>query len=148
MSDHDYDAHRHEPHSFRGDDEFGSRHFPAFKPYFLRWLLEGYRMWYADKFTTIPPGCLTLKNKLVSEKNIIARFVRDVLVRTDHDADKVSQRELWEAYKGWADGGTLLKKPDFCRGLKRNLCTYHIPDIKRDGARGEGYKRHRIAHHM
>lgn len=142
MTDEEYEDHKHEPYTFRGMDEFASRHFPAWKPYFLRWLVEGYRIWNEERFNTIPPGCLALKQALVEQKNELGHFLRDTTVRTNSQEDRISQKDLWEAYKTWSDGQGGLKKPDFCRGLKRTLAAFHMPDMHSTTCRGEGYNKH------
>ena len=91
----EFNAHADEPYTYLGIDGFASRHFPAWRPYFMRWLLEGYQTYCSDTFCTIPPGCKQLKEKLIGEKNVIAKFVATVLEFTDNDEDRVSQKQLW-----------------------------------------------------
>ena len=139
LSDVDYEANKHVPYTYRAVDDFASKHFGVWCPYFLRWMLEGYGIWNVERFKTIPDGCLALKNRLVDERNVVARFITETLVRTDDDADRVYQKDLWTAYRSWTEGQSRLTKPAFCKGLKRTLRAFHVYTDNRDQ-----YKRHRF----
>lgn len=71
-----------EPFSFPADPNL-KQHFKVWRPYFLRWCLEGLQHYHAKGFRDIPPSCQSFKNDLVAEKNVVSEFLNEAVETCD-----------------------------------------------------------------
>ena len=90
-----------EPYTYRADTSIKD-HFPAWRPYFLRWMLEGLRTYRREGFADIPESCQAFKRDLVAEKDVVKEFLNEAVEPGDED-DFVKMKELYsdfdEAYR-------------------------------------------------
>lgn len=85
-----------EPYSYKADPNLRQR-FDEWRPYFLRWCLDGLKQYNEKGFRDIPTSCQAFKDDLVAEKNVIAEFLKDA-VEPAGDKDFVHVKELYNAF--------------------------------------------------
>lgn len=85
-----------EPYSFPADSDI-KKNFQAWRPYALKWALQGLKMYQMHRFRNIPPSCREFKDALMMEKDTVREFLEDAVYKGDaHDFVKI--KELYNDY--------------------------------------------------
>lgn len=82
-----------EPYSYKADPNL-KQNFDKWRPYFLRWCLDGLKAYHAQGFTRIPASCTAFKEEIIAEKNVVAEFLKDAVEPGD-PKDFVHVKELY-----------------------------------------------------
>ncbi len=85
-----------EPHSFPADSTVKDN-FDLWKPYVLRWALDGLRMYHEHRFKNIPQSCRNFMNSIVEEKDTVKEFLTNAIEEGD-PKDFVKLKELYNDY--------------------------------------------------
>lgn len=85
-----------EPYTYPADPNFRES-FAWWRPYFLKWCLQGLYRYRQKGFTDLPPGCLAFKQELVAEKDVVMEFVEEH-VEPGEKTDFVQVKELYKLY--------------------------------------------------
>ncbi len=83
-----------EPYTYPVDTDLKLK-FPAWRPYMLRFMLEGLVIYHQEGFRNIPSTCQTFKEMLVADKDVIREFLDQAL-----DVAPLSDKEAVAA-KAW-----------------------------------------------
>lgn len=69
------------------------------RPYLLRFFLQGSLMYFQWGFTKVPEACVQWRKELVKERDTVSSFVEEHLHQTGSLADGVDAAALYEDYK-------------------------------------------------
>lgn len=113
-----------EPYSYPADSGIKEK-FATWRPYVLRWALEGLKIYRQYKFRNIPQSCRSFMNSIVEEKDTVQEFLNNVLEEGDRK-DFVKVKELYneysEAYRSLQkDKKTFKNSGSFQTGIARVL---------------------------
>lgn len=94
-----------EPYTYRADPNIKDN-FVAWRPYFLRWILDGLTSYHKQGFCNIPESCQAFKKELVAEKDVVQEFLLEALEEGEVD-DFVKVKDL---YAGFDEAYRTLQK--------------------------------------
>ena len=84
------------PYTFAADPLI-KQAFPAWRPYFLKYCLEGLSRYHAEGFKRLPESCQAFKQQLVASKDVVAEFVGDA-VEEGVAGDFVTVKDLFNDF--------------------------------------------------
>lgn len=113
-----------EPYSYPADSSIKDR-FSAWRPYVLRWAVEGLKMYQQHRFKNIPQSCRSFVNSIMEEKDTVREFLGNAVEEGD-PKDFVKVKELYneysEAYRSLQkDKKTFKNSGSFQSGVTRVL---------------------------
>lgn len=120
----DYNKNSHLDHTYLADNNIENK-IIIWRPYLLKWCLDGLNKYYIHKFKKIPESCILLKKSIVSGQDIVKDFIDRNLIQTNDVKDYVEQVKLYDnfykSYKEESDKKTALGKNKFYQRLKQIL---------------------------
>lgn len=85
-----------EPYSYKADPDLREK-FDQWRPYFLKWCLEGLKDYHCQAFRDIPLSCRSFKEDLVAEKDVVAEFLKQAL-QPAGAKEYVQVKELYRSF--------------------------------------------------
>ena len=82
--------------SFAADPNIKDK-YPIWAPYFMRWAIEGLRSYEELGFRHLPEGCLEFKHSLIAERDVISKFLDD-MVEPGSSTDYIQAKELFKEF--------------------------------------------------
>ena len=99
-----------EPHTFRADSSIKEK-FKNWRPYFLRWCLEGLQRYNKVRFSEVPEACLKFKRKLLADCNSVQEYLRHAV----EDGSPEDFLQLKDLYKGFEEENRMLQRDKHTR---------------------------------
>lgn len=133
-----------EPYSFKADPSIKMK-FDVWRPYMLRWLLQGLQRFHVMQFSDIPSTCLAFKQMLLEDEDIISLFLTEA-VTPGTSEDYVQLKELWakfpKEHKREKSPKVFKKAVEAALGMAKDVHNYTKPNGKKTIARSVflGYK--------
>lgn len=86
------------PYVFLADPNLDAK-LQRWRPYLLRFFIQGCVRYFQEGFTNIPEACTTWRTELVRQHDTVKAFVDDSLEHTMAQEDYIERSTLYEAYK-------------------------------------------------
>lgn len=132
----DFEENSHREYTYMADTDMEEK-LIMWRPYLMKWCLDGLNKYYLTRFENIPESCNILKKSIVSGQDIVKEYIDNYLIYTGDNKDYVVRIPMYnkfkDLYKEESDKKCALGKGKFLERLKQllGIDNFRI-DLKRE----------------
>ena len=93
----EYLRNQHVPNTFRADCSIDEK-MDAWRPYYLKWALEGLKRYWDVRFRTIPAQCKQWRSNLCDEQDVVKEFVNAYVIKVDDMEKYITQNTAYDIF--------------------------------------------------